>query len=126
MSNEKAKAKIQTRNPGEEIPAKQMPPQEPEKTPEQVAAETEAQARPGNTLVITPEIQAVIDEQVKAQIKKAERRALMEAKNKSPYPPQEEIDAKTITRAKMSSDGWVCPAPPEMTKEQQIALMRVM
>lgn len=61
------------------------------------------------------DIQKLINE-AKAQAVKEYRRSLMDTKKISDLPDQSEIDAATITRAVLTSDGWVCPKPPAERK----------
>lgn len=52
------------------------------------------------------------EERIEAEV---QRRLSMSLGRKSgEHPHQTEIDATKISRAQMSTDGWVCPAPPAL------------
>ena len=97
MHNQHKQNRVLTpQTPGVNPTPAQMPPQE-----------GEAQ--------FTPDVQKLIDD-AKAQAVKEYRRSQMDTKAASDLPDQSDVDASAITRAVLTSDGWVCPKPPAERK----------
>lgn len=134
--NSQKSRNVTTRTPGENPSASQMPPQAeaeqttgaPETQPEQGAAgftdeqqaaiDAEVQRRLDEAGTADQEM--LIEAEVQRRVKAQRRAAAGTVVQADDLPPQNKVDPKKITRAKLTRDGYVCPAPTGSKSDRHV------